>query len=120
MLFPVNRETRKLIAVIRDLLFLIAVNCAQDPPYGPSSTKQAARRTVVLCSPATSTTLWPRDYIELELPQDLPPDSLHALKPHFDIPQVHLVTTSELWPPPGIISSVAGRIQIPNLSGEPI
>ena len=32
MLFPVNRETRKLIAVIRDLLFLIAVNCAQDPP----------------------------------------------------------------------------------------
>ena len=41
MLFPVNRETRKLIAVIRDLLFLIAVNCVQDPPppfpYGPSS-----------------------------------------------------------------------------------
>ena len=36
MLFPVNRETRKLIAVIHDLLFLIAVNCAQDPPYGPS------------------------------------------------------------------------------------
>ena len=32
MLFPVNRETQKLIAVIRDLLFLIAVNCAQDPP----------------------------------------------------------------------------------------
>ena len=40
MLFPVNRETQKLIAVIRDLLFLIAVNCAQAPPplppYGPS------------------------------------------------------------------------------------
>ena len=35
MLFPVNRETRKLIAVIRDLLFLIAVNCAQDPPLRP-------------------------------------------------------------------------------------
>ena len=31
-----------------------------------------------------------------------------------------VVTTSELWPPPGIISSVAGRIRIPNLSGEPI
>ena len=30
MLFPVNRETRKLIAVIRDLLFLIAVNCVQE------------------------------------------------------------------------------------------
>ena len=35
MLFPVDRETRKLIAVIRDLLFLIAVNCAQDPPLQP-------------------------------------------------------------------------------------
>ena len=32
MLFPVNRETRKLTAVIRDLLFLIAVNWAQAPP----------------------------------------------------------------------------------------
>ena len=31
--------------------------------------------------------------------KDLPPDSLHVLEPHFDIPQVHLVTTSELWPP---------------------
>ena len=29
MLFPVNCETRKLIAVIRDLLFLIAVDCAR-------------------------------------------------------------------------------------------
>ena len=67
--------------------------------YGSSddcSTQQAARHTVVLHSPAASTTLWPGDYIELELPRDLPPDSLHALKPHSDIPQVHLVTTSEL------------------------
>ena len=44
MLFPVNRETRKLIAVIRDLLFLIAVNCAQDPPL------TAPRRSVTLRS----------------------------------------------------------------------
>ena len=53
-------------------------------------------------------------------PQCFPPDSLHALEPRSVIPQVHLVNTSELWPPPGIISSVAGRIWIPNLSGEPI
>ena len=61
-----------------------------------------------------------RDYIELELPQGLTSDSLHALEPRSDITQVYLVTTSELWPPPGIISSVAGRIRILNLSGEPI
>ena len=84
------------------------------------STQQAARRAMVLRALATSTTLWPGDYIELELPQGLPPDSLHALEPRSVIPQVHLVNTSELWPPPGIISSVAGRIWIPNLSGEPI
>ena len=63
---------------------------------------------------------WDTLYIELELPQDLPPDSLHALEPHSNISLVHLATTSELWPPPGIISSVAGRIWIPNLSGESI
>ena len=84
------------------------------------STQQAARRAMVLRALATSTTLWPGDYIELELPQCFPPDSLHALEPRSVIPQVHLVNTSELWPPPGIISSVAGRIWIPNLSGEPI
>ena len=60
-----------------------------------------------------------RDYIELEIPQGLPSDSLHALEPFSDITQVHLVTTSELWPPPSIISSAAGRIRILNLSGEP-
>ena len=74
------------------------------------STQQAARRAMVLRALATSTTLWLGDYIELELPQCFPPDSLHALEPRSVIPQVHLVNTSELWPPPGIISSVAGRI----------
>ena len=29
-----------------------------------------------------------RDYIELELPQGLPSDSLHALEPRSDITQV--------------------------------
>lgn len=30
-----NRETRKLIIVFRDLRFLIAMNCARDPPLRP-------------------------------------------------------------------------------------
>ena len=102
---------------------LIALADGSSFTYGSSddrSTQKAARRAVVPRAPATSTTLWPGDYIEPELPQDLPPKSLHALEPHSDIPQVHLVTTSELLPPPGIISSVAGRIRIPNLSCQPI
>ena len=82
---------------------LIALADGSSFTYGSSndrSTQKAARRAVVLRAPATSTTLWPGDYIELELPQDLPPDSLHALESRSDIPQVHLGTTSELLPPP--------------------
>ena len=44
------------------------------------STQQTVRGAVVLRAPATSTTLRPGDYIELELPQDLPPDSLPCLE----------------------------------------
>ena len=83
-------------------------------------THYTARRAVVLRAPAISTTIWPGDYVELELPQSLPPDSLHALEPRTDIPQARLINTSELWPPPGIISSEAGRIRVPNLTSEPI
>ena len=86
---------------------LISLADGSSFAYGSSddrSTQQAARHAVVLRAPATSTTLWPGDYIELELPQGLPSDSLHDLEPRSDIPQVHLVTTSELWLPPGIIS----------------
>ena len=36
ILFLVNHETKKLIAVIRDLPFLIALNCAHDLPLQPS------------------------------------------------------------------------------------
>ena len=51
MLFSVNRETRKVIIVIRDLPSLIAVNCAHDtppppPPYGPSKLDQIAARNI--------------------------------------------------------------------------
>ena len=58
MLFPVNRETRKLIAVIRDLLFLIAVNCAQDPPLRPlSNSERGAREQTSLLSLFANPTL---------------------------------------------------------------
>ena len=82
---------------LRPAKHLITLADGSSFTYGSSddrSTQQAARRSVVLCAPATSATLWPGDYIELELPQGLPPDSLHALESRSDIPQVHLVTES--------------------------
>ena len=80
---------------------LITLADSSSFTYGSSddsSTQQAARRAVVLRAPATSTTLWPGDYIELELLQGLPLDSLHALEPRSHITQVHRVSTSELRP----------------------
>ena len=74
---------------VRPAKHLITLADGSSFTYGSSddrSTQQAARRAVVLHAPATSTTLWPGGYIELELPQDLPPDSLNALEPHSDIP----------------------------------
>ena len=52
----------------------------------------------VIAHEIRGTNFWDTLYIELELPQDLPPDSLHALEPWSNISLVHLATTSELWP----------------------
>ena len=103
-------------------LTLITLADCSSFTYGSSddrSTQQAACRAVVLWAPATSTTLWLGVDIEQELPQGLQTPSI-PLEPRSYIPQVHLVTTSQLLLPPGIISGVAGGKRIPNFSGEPI
>ena len=41
------------------------------------------------------------------------------MEPRTDAPSVRKLTASQLWPTPAIISSVAGKIRIPNLSPEP-
>ena len=78
-----------------------------------------ARRAIVLCSPPTSTTVWPGEFLEVELPGDVPPDSIYALEPRTDAPSVRRLTASQLWPKPTMVSSVAGKIRIPNLTPEP-
>ena len=78
-----------------------------------------ARRAIVLRSPPTSTTIWPGEFLELGLPNDAPPDSVYALEPRTDAPSVRKLTASQLWPQPTMVSSVAGKIRIPNLTPEP-
>ena len=85
----------------------------------PSAVSTAARRAIVLRAPPTSTTIWPGEFVELSLPDSVPPDWEYALEPRCDAPSVRRLTTSQLWPPPSIVSSVAGKIRIPNLSPEP-
>ena len=85
----------------------------------PVSISPTARRAIVLRSPPTSTTVWPGEFLEVELPGDAPPDSVYALEPRTDAPSVRKLTASQLWPQPTMVSSVAGKIRIPNLTPEP-
>ena len=85
----------------------------------PAVASTAARRAIVLRAPPTSTTIWPGDFVEINLPDDAPPDCEYALEPRSDAPSVRKLITFQLWPPPSIVSSVAGKIRIPNLSSEP-
>lgn len=90
--------------------------------YGSSVTppnNKAVRRATVLRAPPTSTTVWPGEFLELTLPDDVPSDAEYALEPRTDAPSVRTSKVSQLWPSPDIMSSVAGKIRIPNLSNEP-
>ena len=87
--------------------------------HQPAAVSSAARRAIVLRSPSSSTTIWPGEFLEVDLPSDAPRDSVYALEPRTDAPSIRPLTASQLWPTPAIISSVAGKIRIPNLSPQP-
>ncbi|XP_033119239.1 uncharacterized protein LOC117118681 [Anneissia japonica] len=81
-------------------------------PIHPSP--PSVRRACVLRAPEGETTIWPGDFIELDLPPDFSQnDDVFALEPR---------DTSALlrsWPPYVVISSVAGRVRIPNFTNRP-
>ena len=85
----------------------------------PATVNSAARRAIVLRSPPKSMTVWPGEFVEVDLPSDVPPDSEYALEPRTDSPSIRKLSASQLWPAPRIVSSVAGKIRIHNLSSEP-
>lgn len=85
----------------------------------PPSPLPTVRRAFVLRAPAPSKTVWPAEFLEVQLPDDAPPDSEYALEPRTDAPSSHNLKPSQLWPQPSVISSVARAIRIPNLSTEP-
>ena len=79
----------------------------------------AVRRAQVLRAPSSSTTVWPGDFIEIVLPEDSLPDAEYALEPRFDATNARSAKVVDTWPPPCLITSVAGRVRIPNLSDRP-
>ena len=96
--------------------------------YGTQSTNhkpnhQSVRRAHVLRAPSEATTIWPGDYIEVELPQEMSTcDSTFALEPRTDTHISKTLTANHIpvWPRPSIVQSIAGKIRVPNLSNEPL
>ena len=85
----------------------------------PPSPPKTVRRAFVLCAPAPSKTVWPGEFLEVQLPDDAPPDSAYALEPRTDAPSLRNLKPSRPWPQPDVVSSVVQAIRIPNLSTDP-
>ena len=84
-------------------------------PGRPSSSQShAVRRTqsFVLRSSSPSTTIWPGDFFEADVPPDLQQDSVVALEPHTNSPLLS-------WPQPQITPVVGGKVRIVNTSDLP-
>ena len=77
------------------------------------------RRAFVLRAPTPSKTVWPGEFLEVQLPDDAPVDTEYALEPRTDAPGLRNLKPSQLWPQACIVSSVVRAIRIPNLSTEP-
>ncbi|KAJ8381402.1 hypothetical protein SKAU_G00021800 [Synaphobranchus kaupii] len=58
------------------------------------------------------------EFIEVDLPS-APADSAYVIEPRLDAPSVRRCDTTNIWPCPGVISGVAGKLRIPNLSSAP-
>ena len=79
------------------------------------------RRTIVLRSPGQQTTVWPGEFLEIELPPELEEDSIPlAVEPHITFQARNISIGPRQWPSPTIINSVAGKIRIPNLTSEAV
>ena len=59
----------------------------------PVSISPTACCAIVLRSSPTSTTVWPGEFLEVELPGDAPPDSVYALEPQTDALSVKKVNS---------------------------
>ena len=76
----------------------IIIGEGQTYRYGSTtnlSSPTAAHRAFVLRAPAPSTTIWPGDFLKMQLPSEAPPDDEHAFEPRIDAPNARgLILTS--------------------------
>ena len=79
--------------------------------------RHAVRRVHVLRAPPTNITVWPGDFVEVNLPSDLYiEDATFALEPRHDTTGNKCVSENDVWPQPSLITSVEGVLRISNLT----
>jgi hypothetical protein len=77
-------------------------------------THHSVRLAHVIRAPATPTTVWPGEFVEIDIPDDTPSDSDYAVEPREQS------KAPFAWPTYDILPSVGGKIRIPNLTSEPL
>jgi hypothetical protein len=92
--------------------------------YGSESSSagpHVIRRTqaCVLRSPSIKTTLWPGEYVELDVPDRDLCDRQLALEPRTDSYSSRSMDGSQDWPQPKLVTSVGDKIRITNDTCEP-
>ena len=99
----------------------------QDHEYinysSPSTKSNPVIRSIsaqVLRCPA-SITVWPGDFLELEVPPEFPPDSEVAVECRTDNARnQHMSKQRQQWPQPQIADTVGTSLRITNSSDEPL
>ena len=79
-----------------------------------SSTHIIRSCTAHILRAPVKTTIWPGEFIEVDTPSELPIDAEAAIEPRGES------SYSSTWLKPSILSSVDGKVRIPNHTSSPI
>ena len=79
------------------------------------NSQHRVRRAQVLRS-TSQTTVWPGEFVELKLPDEFQQvDDVFSIEPKYP----DAGSAAREWPSPSLVSSVSGRVRIPNLTSSP-
>ena len=108
------RPTKKQVILGDDSIYNYGYDEGKTGPH-------SVRRThaYVLRAPQIATTVWPAEYIELDIPSAIGEDVTLAVEPRIDSPVTHPNKEAKVWPPPTVIRSVGTKVRIMNFSDEP-
>ena len=105
---------------VRPAKFQVVFNDNTSCYYNHNESRHKSHNSIrlthshLLRAPPSNTTIWPGDYIEIDLPKSFGEDESVALEPRYDNS-----TFDSRWLLPNIITPVARKIRIPNSSPYP-